>query len=429
MNAPRYVLLGLAHPRSTWFRSTAQWCNSGALPAEFVKCLSPAEVIQRLDSAKPTSALIVDAGLPGVDRDLLTAATTRGCAVIVVGNEHARRDWLTLGANTILSNEFSRAELLDALASYARLVDRGDQAPSGIEKSLVAPLQRASLIMVTGGSGSGISTTAIAAAQAIASAGRRTVLVDMQLQAEQAMLHDVVTSTGGLQLFVDAHRSSVVAPDHLHQFCLQVPTRGYDLMIGLRRARFWNTIRPVAFAAALNTLIGGYDAVVCDVGADFETEAIGGSLDVEERTLMSRTVAAEADVVLTVAHPSMKGLHTTNRILVDLADMNIPAERVVPVFNQSAKTPRVRAGYTSALAELVSWRDGEHSSITPVHLPVRDVDQLLRNNERFPEALTSPLAGALRAVGAFGTAPRARLDRFQRLRPGSLRTNSVEVGS
>jgi MinD-like ATPase involved in chromosome partitioning or flagellar assembly len=429
MNAPRYVLLGLAHPRSTWFRSTAQWSNSGALPAEFVKCLSPAEVIQRLDSAKPTSALIVDAGLPGVDRDLLTAASERGCAVIVVGNEHAPRDWLALGANVVLRNEFSRAELLDALASYARLVDRGDQAPSGLEQSVIVPLQKASLVMVTGGSGSGVSTTAIAAAQAIASAGRRTVLVDMQLQAEQAMLHDVTTSTGGLQMFVDAHRSSTVSIEHLHEFCLRVPTRGYDLMIGLRRARFWNTIRPVAFAAALNTLLSGYDAVVCDVGADFETEAIGGSLDVEERTLMSRAVAAEADVVLVVAHPSMKGLHTTNRILVDLADMNIPADRLVPVFNQSTKAPRVRAGYTSALAELVSWRDGDHAAISPVHLPIRDVDELVRNNERFPDALTAPLAGALTAIGAFGTAPRAKPDRFQRLKPGSLRTNSAEVGT
>ncbi len=44
----RYVLLGLAPARAAWFRSVGSWANSGALPAEFVKCLSAEEVAARL---------------------------------------------------------------------------------------------------------------------------------------------------------------------------------------------------------------------------------------------------------------------------------------------------------------------------------------------------------------------------------------------
>ena len=36
----RFVLLGLAHARSTWFASLGQWAHSASIPAEFIKCVS-----------------------------------------------------------------------------------------------------------------------------------------------------------------------------------------------------------------------------------------------------------------------------------------------------------------------------------------------------------------------------------------------------
>ncbi|MCA1701920.1 MAG: hypothetical protein LC808_01060, partial [Actinobacteria bacterium] len=84
MAAERFVVLGLAHARSGWFRALGQWSTSGALPAEFVKCLSAEEVRARLASGRPFSALVADAGLPALDRDLLAAARAAGCATLVV---------------------------------------------------------------------------------------------------------------------------------------------------------------------------------------------------------------------------------------------------------------------------------------------------------------------------------------------------------
>ena len=37
MGTDRYVVLGLAQARSSWFRSMSQWTTSGTIPAEFVK--------------------------------------------------------------------------------------------------------------------------------------------------------------------------------------------------------------------------------------------------------------------------------------------------------------------------------------------------------------------------------------------------------
>ena len=48
MAGERYVVLGLAPARSAWFRSVGLWANSGALPAEFLKCMSAEEMRARL---------------------------------------------------------------------------------------------------------------------------------------------------------------------------------------------------------------------------------------------------------------------------------------------------------------------------------------------------------------------------------------------
>jgi MinD-like ATPase involved in chromosome partitioning or flagellar assembly len=419
MTGARYVLLGLAHPRSEWFRQLAQWCNGGALPAELIKCLSPEEIVHRLDSGRPASALIVDAGLPGVDRDLMTTAAQAGCAVIVVDDTRVTRDWASIGARTVISQHFDRAELLDALASHSNLIDRATQVPAEQTHSVASPF-RGRVIAVVGTGGTGTSTVSIALAQG-QGAHRRTVLADLNLHAEQAMLHDVNEPTGGLQSLVDAHRAGAVGQDRLAEFCLSVPTRGYDLLPGLRRARFWSAIRPVAFTAAFAALTNGFEAIVCDVDGDVEREDTGGSLDIEERTSMSRSAMLEADVVFVIGHPSMKGLHAMNRLLVELSDLGVPMGRIVPVFNQAAKSPRVRAGYTSALAELIDWRHGEHPAVTPIHLPYREVDELLRSGEAFPAALVDPLGAAVEAIiGTNASAASKKPSVFGRLRPGSL---------
>ncbi|MST32488.1 hypothetical protein GHK86_07105, partial [Acidimicrobiaceae bacterium USS-CC1] len=74
MATERWVLLGLAPARAAWFGEVTRWSTSGALPAEFVKCLSAEEARARLGSGRPWSALVVDAAAPGFDRDLVDAA-------------------------------------------------------------------------------------------------------------------------------------------------------------------------------------------------------------------------------------------------------------------------------------------------------------------------------------------------------------------
>lgn len=421
----RYVILGLGHPRSDWFRRIAQWCNGGAIPAELVKCLSAEDIEHRLDTGRSISAVLIEAGIPGVDRDLFSAARVAGCAVIVIDDARVSRDWLALGAAAILSPGFDRHHLVDALASHAQLIERVSDSPVPDVEPSTNPL-RGQLVAVIGAGGTGVSTVAIATAQALALTGGRVLLADLKLNAEQAMLHDVTRPTGGLMALVDAHRTARLGREQLDEICLRVPSRGYDLLTGLHRARFWSSVRPVAFTAALATLTNNYDRVVCDLDSDLEREETGGSLEVEERTSMTRLALHESAVVLLVGHPSMKGLHSMHRVLIELGDLGVPTAKVVPVFNQAGRSPRMRAGYTAALAELIEWRNGSHPSVSPVYLPAREVDDALRTGSPLPEALTAPLLPAVTAVVGSQTAP-GPSPRFQRIKPGSIRSVSREA--
>jgi hypothetical protein len=425
----RYVVLGLAHPRSTWFRNVAQWSHGGSLPAEFVKCLSTDELFARLDSGRPVSAVLIDGGLPSVDRDLLASISTAGAASLVVADSRSQRQWETLGAHQVLDQGFSRAELLDALASHARLIDRATQHPIADSQPSVSPLT-AKVIAVTGSGGTGTSTAAIALSQALATTGRSVALLDLQLHAEQSMLHDVTDPTGGLQALVDAHRNRSLDPTQIDSFMTAVPHRGYSLLPGLRRARFWSSIRPAAFAAAFATIRSSFDLIICDVSSDCERETVGGSIDVEERSAMSRTAIEDASAVFAVGHPSVKGLHALNRVLIDLGELGVPAENIAPVFNQSPRTPKVRAGYNGALAELISYRDGAAHRVTPVHVPSRPIDACIRSGTAFPEAITQPLLGAASVLLDGSNVERPRASLFARIKPGSLRmAGSEELAS
>ena len=422
--AGRYVVLGLAQARSPWFRSVAQWSNSASIPVEFVKCMSPIELRAHLASGRAFSALLVDGALPTLDRDLVDAANEAGCSVIVVDDVRVTRDWTALGASTVINPVFERKDLLDVLVVHANPITRGDVVP-GDENALPRAGWRAKVAMVCGPGGAGASTVSIALAQGLAEDlryGGMVLLADLALHGEQAMLHDARDVVPGVQELVDAHRTGRPAVEEIRTFTFDVEERRYQLLLGLRRSRSWAAIRPRAFAAAFDSLTRGWRALVCDTDADLEGEDDGGSVDVEERHLMARTTAAAADVVFAVGLPGMKGVHSLVRVLGELLDHEVPAERIVPVFNRAPKGGRARAELTSAVASLLQGRAAAAHLPSPIFLPDRRVDEALRDGVRLHASLTTPLAGAFTAIVDGAVAPRrgAGADEPQLVAPGSL---------
>ena len=401
MAAERFVLLGLAPARSAWFRSVGLWANSGALPAEFVRCISAEEVRARLASGRAFSALVADAGLPSVDRDLVASARGAGCAVLIVDDGRATRDWLELGAARVLPTSLGRDELVAALTSCARPVRRGEVDPTDLLSRQPPAAWRGSVAALTGSGGTGVSTAAIALAQVLADDVRHSgtvLLADLRLRAEQAVLHDAGDVLPCVQELVEAHRSGQPTADDVRGLTFAVPERGYSVLLGLRRARHWPAIRPQAFEASFDSLRRAYGVVVCDVDADLEGENDAGSIDIEERNVMARTSVAQADVVFAVGLPDLKGVHSLVRVLEDLVGFGADPARIVPVLNRAPRSARARAGLAAVLAELTAPFSGGRL-MNPVHIPDRhNVEADLHDGARLPSALGTPLVGAFRAL-------------------------------
>lgn len=443
MNGARYVLAGVARPRSAWFAEVSQWANTAAIPAEFVKCIGVDELRARITSGRPFSAVLLDADLPGVDRDLLAVARDAGIAPLVIADPRTSARWMALGASAVLSPALGRAELLDALASLAQLVSTADPTPAVDFPGHDAPYRSGRVVAVTGPGGTGASTVAMAAAQAASleqgsAPLAQVVLADLCLRAEQGMLHDSQSVAPGLQELVDAHRSGRPDVEAIRALCFGVHARGYDLLLGLRRRRLWTTLRPGAVAAAFEGLCGTYATVVADVDPDLEGEDVSGSLDVEERNVLNRTALRAADLVLVVGHASLKGLHSLTGLIDDLREFGVPDARIQPVMNAAPASARARAAYARALVELLPTitvgstgtrdRAEQKGPLAPVFVPVRNIDACLRSAAPLPSAVVEPIGATLRRLFTGDSPAIATEGSWRRITPGFLRGSSVGRG-
>ena len=423
MTDGRYVVLGLAPARSAWFDAVSQWSNSAALAAEFVKCVSAEEVRARLASGRAHSALLIDAGVPALDRDLVHAATSAGTPVIVVRGPRQPRDQASgMGAATELPPDFGRDQLLDALSAHCKPVSSGDRLPPSLADA-PSPLWLSDMVTVCGPGGTGASTLAIALAQGMsadARYGKRVVLADLARRADQAMLHDATDLGPGFQELVEAHRLSAPEASEIRAMTFEVHARGYQLMLGLRRAEAWSTLRPRAVDAALQGLRRSFQLVVADVEGDFEGEADGGSAEVEERNHVARSAALHSTVVLAVGAPGIKGVHSLARLIRSLAAAGVQPERILPVMNRAPRSPRARAEISRALASLTEQTGRTQTLASPLPVPERKIEDALRDGNPLPSALVDPVCRAVTALSErLADLPPAR-PAPTRVQPGTL---------
>ena len=398
MPTERFVVLGLAHVRSGWFREVGRWASSAMAPIDYLKCVSVDEVRARLATGRAFSALLADGSLPGIDRDLFDAVRDAGCAVIVVDDGVPRRDWSDLGASASLANGFTRAELVDLLHQHSAPIGRVDRLP-GTQTEDRSGQWKGHLIGITGPGGSGSSTLAMALAQGLAADPRHRRLValaDLCLDADLAMMHNARDVIPGVQELVDAHRVGTPSLEEIRGLTFDGESRGYRLLLGLRHHRDWTAIRSRAFEASVASLRRCHRIVVADVEDDLEGESETGSADVEDRNLMARTVVGQADLLLAVGLPGLTGLHHLVRTCGRLLAAGLDADRLVPVINRSPRQARARGAITSTFADLIG---GERLAHNPIHIgDRRGVEEALHDGVPLPPALATAIARPTRAL-------------------------------
>ncbi|MGK2928638.1 MAG: hypothetical protein ACSLFO_03580 [Acidimicrobiales bacterium] len=400
MPADRYVTLGLARVRTPWFSDVARWSTSGSLAMDFVKTVSADEVRSQLASGRPFSALLVDGGLTGIDRDLLESAVEQGCAPIVVA-DGATRDWRAIGAVAVLSTDFDCVELEAVLVDHARPIGRADDVPAQVEAARIVPGFRARTVAVTGPGGTGRSVVAAAIAQGFGADVAHTdtvVLADLALHADQAVLHDARDVIPGVLELVEAHRAGMPTADEVRSLTFDVAARRYRLLLGLRRHRDWTALRPRALRVALDGLRQAFTLVVADIDDDFEGEDLTGSADVEDRNLLARSTLSIADVVVVVGAPGVKGMHSLLRVLRDVIASGVDPGRVVPVMNRVPRRASMRSELARTVTELLVASNPGDALLSPIFLPERkQIDEAIRDGVGLPTALVDPVTAAVRA--------------------------------
>ncbi|HTO01668.1 MAG TPA: hypothetical protein VL068_13445, partial [Microthrixaceae bacterium] len=233
----RFVVVGLARSRSKWFSEMTRWSTSSVIPADYLKAISADEVRVILGAGRQVSALIADATVPGVDRELISLALDSRAVVIVVTDPAMRRDWTALGATAVLDDDFTPDELTDVLRRNARAIGPTQRRSASLSAAIAEEVDDSSqLIGVAGAGGSGSSTVAMALAQSLGSR-HGVALVDGARRAHLAMYHDVGDVIPGLPELVDAHRGDRPDPDEIRKLFFRIEDRGYDLLLGRRRAR------------------------------------------------------------------------------------------------------------------------------------------------------------------------------------------------
>jgi hypothetical protein len=396
-----FVVLGVARVRSTWFRDLSRWSTSAALPIEFVKCMSLDEVRVRLGSGRAFSALMVDAAMPGLDRDLTDAAHAAGCAVVAVGERPGAHGGHQLGIDVVLPDPAPSPRVLAALHEHARPV-----ADTTLEADLGAPPTSRDeptgrLVGVLGGGGVGRSTIAMATAQGLARTYDGSVLLaDLARRADLALLHDAHDVVPGVQELAEACRTAILDHAAVREHTYWCADRAHHLLLGLRRPRDWTALRPRSFGVAIDALRHTFELTVADLDAELEGEDDCGSIDVEERNVMARAATLRADVIVVVGVPTVAGLHRMTRILDEVVGFGVDPARVLPIVNHAPRNPMTRAEIARALATSTHALRGAPVVIaSPMFVPFRRrIEDAHRDAVPFPVPFVEPLGRAVTAM-------------------------------
>ena len=339
MPTDRYVLLALASG-DAWAADLAT--ALGAI--EVVVCASVEEVRVRLRSGRPFSGLVVDdrrSPTDGLD-DLVGWVEQQGLPVV-----RAR-----VGPGGRLP-----ASAVDLVRRACRPIPFATRVPPVLLRR--PDLAAAELAEETGDGGRGpgrlvavcgAGSAAVAFELATALAGRSAgghdlVLADLARPSAQAFLHGEADAAPALDEFVHTSGRSSLGAAAVRAMTRPFPRGGYRWLPGLASPAHWTAVRPWGFDLALASLRRAFGMVVAEVTADFEGEADGGSLDVEERNHPARRVAGDADIVIVSRDDGELGGYLSGQTLAQIEALGVPGARV---------RAWSRTGDPSSLAALVA---------------------------------------------------------------------------
>lgn len=309
------------------------------------RCVEHGELLGTALRDRPR-AVLVDASLAWIDRDLVATLRRSGVEVVAIGVP--ARPLPELGVR-VVGEDVEPAAVADILHGlvprpFVHADPTGDSAASDVERGRV--------VVVWGGAGApGRTTLALHLAVEAADRGKRTLLVDGDAWAASvAQMVEVDESPSVAQA---ARLAADGWPRPLDQ-CLQSGPAGVRVLAGLPRAELWPEIGEEAWRAVLAAAATQFDVVIVDVAAPIEEDE---ELVVDRipfrRNAMTTTALDEADSVVLVANADPVGLRRAvlaHRTLVARSEHRAP---VVVAMNRVPRSARRLQDCSRAVGEWV----------------------------------------------------------------------------
>ncbi|MFC6151511.1 AAA family ATPase [Mumia xiangluensis] len=317
------------------------------------RCVDVANAVATAPSGSVGVAL-VSVGLPGLDADAVRRlAGTDVLVVAVVGGHEteqaARQHAGALGIASVVP--WTRLREVPALARATRR-DGGaelDLRPSSAERDdaavPVSDHQREGRITAVWGppGAPGRSTVARGIAAELAAYGRRTVLIDADVDGgTQAAALALLDEVSGILVASRDANSGTLTRESLTA-CLRWIGPELGVLTGLPRADRWPSLRAAAYESVLETAREVADDVVVDLGHaldDADEPAYDSAAP--RRAAVARHTLAVADRVIVVGSPDPVGLSRLARAVLDVRsrlgiEPDVVINRMRPTLGWSAR--------------------------------------------------------------------------------------------
>ncbi len=346
VNGQRHVLLGLASGNPAWTTTICQRLEHHGHSSEFILCTGAADLFNRLGTGRLFSALFVDHRTVGLDREVISRATSAGCPVVVVGGDDESPRWVTLGAAAVIGSDLPVDAFRQLLSHHASPILATDHLELGS-----GPPESAShgwsgrVVAVTGPGGTGASVLARHLAAGLGNDPRMrgsVLLLDACLEADQAFLHGLPDDHLGpdLQAATQAHRGGDPDRAGLDKLIVRPTDRPYGLIPGLRRRRDWPSIGGPSLRATLVNLRRHHLVSVVDVDPLIDLTPPGQALGPSTPGEPCRMVMSLADLVVVVGGTGEHATRSMERLLSNLGDAGISASRLLPILLAEPTTGR-----------------------------------------------------------------------------------------
>jgi MinD-like ATPase involved in chromosome partitioning or flagellar assembly len=290
------------------------------------------------------STLVVSHRWPALSPAFVDALHGRGRTVLGVYDptEPAAREHLaSVGVDQMIAADAEMKAFVHAVAALTPI----DQARRSASDAAVVDggesSGRAQFTAVGGPAGSGATEIAITLTDAMATAGRRSIIVDADEVTPSVAPRLALPIEPNLRSAIDAVEFGL---GDLRRSLLRVPDADFGVLSGLPNVAAWSQVQPAEVVAVIEALVAAVDDVIVNVG--HRLEDVGGG---RGRYGISRSVLTEASLLVAVSTATPVGV---TRLLAWIADARTmaPEARIVIVINRAP-----RDGYRRAelMAEIV----------------------------------------------------------------------------